>query len=134
MAPIKDDDKDKTLIRLLVAMAWADGRVDAEETRVVEAMIESFGVDKETAEELLAWAKSPRGLNDVDTSNLSSDDAELALHQSVILSFIDGEQSEKEVKLLSDLSLKLGLSKDITDQVIERATVHAKSLLPVLQV
>jgi uncharacterized membrane protein YebE (DUF533 family) len=133
MAAIRDDDKDKTLIRLLVAMAWADGRVDTEETRVVEAMIESFGVDKEVEEELLSWAKSPRSLNDVDTSNLSVDDAELALHQSVILSFVDGEQSEKEVQLLLDLSRKLGLSKDVAAKVVERATTHAKSLLPVLQ-
>ncbi len=133
MAPIKDEDKDKTLIRLLVAMAWSDGRVDAEETRVVEAMIESFGVDTDTADELLAWAKTPRHLGDIDTSALNSDDAELALHQSVILSFIDGEQSDKEIRLLSDLSQKLGLSKDAADSVIERATVHAKSLLPVLQ-
>lgn len=128
------DDKEKTMIKFLVAMAWADGRVDTEEQRVVEAMIESFGVEPETEAELIAWAKTPRTLNDVDAAGLTADDAELVLHQSVLLSFVDGKQSAKEVELLGTLVGKLGMSANTADVVMKSALAHAKALLPLLQV
>jgi len=128
------DDKEKTMIKFLVAMAWADGHVDAEEQRVVEAMIESFGVERETEEELIAWAKTPRTLDDVEASGLSSDDVELVLHQSVLLSYVDGVQSDKEVELLHNLVGKLGMTKDNADLVMKSAMAHAKALMPLLQV
>ena len=126
------DEKEKTIIKCLAAAAWADGRVDAKEQAAVEAVVESFGVDAETQKELLDWAKMPRTLDDVDVSNLSSDDAELLLHQAVLLSFADGEQSEKEVRLLNRLVEKLGMSEDTADAVMKRAVSHARALLPVL--
>jgi uncharacterized membrane protein YebE (DUF533 family) len=128
-----DDEKEKMMMKLLVAMAWADGRVDAEEMQVVEAMLESYGVEPETTEEVLAWAKTPRTLDDVDIAGLSSDDAELVLHQSVLLSFVDGEQSDKEIDLLNALIRKLAISTEAADAVMKSATAHAQSLLPVLQ-
>ena len=127
------DEKEKTMIKFLVAMAWADGRVDAEEQRVVEAMIESFGVEKETEEELIEWAKSPRTLDDVTTDELTADDAELVLHQSVLLSFVDGEQSSQETDLLDKLVVKLGMTKENADAVMASAMAHAKALLPMLE-
>ena len=127
------DDKEKTMIKFLVAMAWADGRVDAEEQRVVEAMIESFGVEKETEAELVEWAKSPRTLDDVDTDGLTADDAELVLHQSVLLSFVDGEQSSRETELLDKLVVKLGMTKENADAVMASAMAHARALLPMLE-
>ena len=127
------DEKEKKMIKSLVAMAWADGRVDAEEQRVVEAMIESFGVEKETRDELVEWAKTPRTLDDVDTDGLTPEDADLVLHQSVLMSFVDGEQSAEETALLGDLASKLGMAKENADAVIKSAVAHAKALLPMLQ-
>ncbi len=132
MTAVKDDDKDKTIIKLLAAMAWADGRVDSEELRVVEAMIESFGVDDEVKDELITWAKTPRTLDDVDASTLSQDDAELVLHQAVLLSFVDGEQSDTEIALLNDLTAKLRMSDESAESVMKGAVAHAHSLLPLL--
>ena len=128
-----NDDREKMLMKLLVAMAWADGRVDSEESQVVEAMLESYGVERETTDEVLAWAKKPRTLDDVDVTGIRTEDAELVLHQSVLLSFVDGEQSEKEIALLNDLIKKVGLSKKSADEVMRSATAHAQTLIPVLQ-
>ena len=36
------DENRIKLLKLLVALAWADGRVDEEEMEIVEAMLDSF--------------------------------------------------------------------------------------------
>ncbi len=126
------DETRKKLLKLLVALAWADGRVDAEELEVVEAMFDTFGADKETAEEIREWAKTPRSLDDVDVSELTKDDASLVLYQAVLLTFIDGEQSEKEVALLDEFMGKLGLTKEESEPILKRATERATELLPIL--
>jgi tellurite resistance protein len=126
------DDK-KACLKMLVAMAWADGRVEAEEMEVVEAMIDGFGAEPQEAEELRAWAKVPRSFDDVDTSVLTKSDAELVLQQAVLLTFIDGEQSPRELELLDTLRMKVGLDKDAAAPILERATAFAHELLPVLK-
>jgi uncharacterized membrane protein YebE (DUF533 family) len=125
-------DTKKKLLKLLVALAWADGRVDAEEMEIVKAVVDAFDTDKETEEEVFEWAKTPRTLDDVDVAGLTVDDAELVLFQAVLLTYIDGEQSEKEIGLLNTFIGKLGLEKDRADAVLARATERAKSLLPEL--
>jgi uncharacterized membrane protein YebE (DUF533 family) len=126
-----DDTKIK-LLKLLVALAWADGRVDEEEMEIVEAMLDSFQADEETAITIRAWAKQPRSLDDIDVSDLTIEDAELVLFQAVLLTFIDGEQTEKEVELLAEFIAKLGLEKEHADAVLSSATARAKELLPML--
>ena len=56
------DETNKKLLKLLIALAWADGRVDEEEMEVVEAMLDTFEADKQMAEELREWAKTQRSL------------------------------------------------------------------------
>lgn len=128
-----NEKRETIIIKCLAAMAWADGRFAGEELGAVEAVIESFGVDDETREELIEWSKTPRTLDDVDAAGLSADDAERLLHYSVLLSFVDGEQSEKEVRLLDELVKRLGMSEDTAADVIKSAEAHARSLMPVLQ-
>jgi tellurite resistance protein len=127
------DETRKKLLKVLVALAWADGRVDAEEMEIVYAVLDSFEADQETVKEFVTWAKEPRSLDDVDLSDLSPDDAELVLYQAVVLSFIDGEQSEKEVSLLKEFVNRLGLSKAHADAVLASATARARELLPILE-
>jgi len=126
-------DEKKSTLKLLVALAWADGRVDEEEKEVVEAMLDAFGAEEEEAAELREWATQPRTLDDVDVSSMDKSDLELALQHGVLLTHIDGEQSEKEVELLVDLVDKLGLSKEEAKPIIESANAFAKALLPELE-
>ncbi len=126
------DDKKKKLLRLLVALAWADGRVDQEEMEVVEAMLDAFGAEKGEGDDIREWAKQPRSLDEIDVSDITEDDAELVLFQAVFLTFIDGEQSKEEIDLLNTFSAKIGLSPDRAKTVLDRATLKAKELLPVL--
>lgn len=126
------DDTRKRLIKLLVALAWADGRVQAEEMEVIEAMLDTFRVDGEAAAEIREFAKTPRTLDDVDVQGITVDDAGLVLYQAVLLTFIDGEQSDKEVRLLEQFMEKIGLTREEAAPIMERATARAKNLLSVL--
>lgn len=127
------DAANEKLLKLLVALAWADGRVDEEEMEIVEAMIDTFEADQATAENIREWAKTPRSLDDVDVTGLTRDDAGLVLYQAVLLTYIDGEQSDKEVDLLNRFMEKLGLGKDEAGPILERATSRALELLPLLE-
>ncbi|MCP4601382.1 MAG: DUF533 domain-containing protein [Proteobacteria bacterium] len=126
------DNTKKKLLKLLIALAWADGRVDVEELEVVEAMLDSFGADEQSADEIRKWAGKPRSLDDVDCEGLTEDDAELVLFHAVLLTFIDGEQTAKETDLLEEFVNKIGLSKERAEVVLATATKRAKDLLPVL--
>jgi uncharacterized membrane protein YebE (DUF533 family) len=128
-----DDAVKKKLLKMLVALAWADGRVAEEEMEIVYAVVDSFGVDAATKAEIVSWAKTPRSLDDVDTEGLTEEDAELVLFQAVVLTFIDGEQSDKEVALLNAFVEKLGMSKARAEAVLASASARARALLPELE-
>lgn len=123
----------KSILQLLTALAWADGRVDTEEQEVVEALIDAFGAEAGEAEELRAWAKEPRTLDSVDLSGLARTDIQLALQHGVLLTYIDGEQSEAERKLVAALVDKLGLSTEEAAPLLESANAFAKQLLHALE-
>jgi uncharacterized membrane protein YebE (DUF533 family) len=126
------DETRTKLLKLLVALAWADGRVDEEEMEIVEAMLDSFDASAEEGNDIREWAKTPRSLDDVNVAGLTEEDADLVLYQAVLLTFIDDEQSEKETELLDNFVAKLGMSAERAKNVLERATARAKELLPVL--
>ncbi|MCK9460271.1 MAG: TerB family tellurite resistance protein [Proteobacteria bacterium] len=123
----------KSILQLLTALAWADGRVDTEEQEVVEALLDAFGAEAGEAEELRAWAKEPRTLDSVDLSGLARTDVQLALQHGVLLTYIDGEQSESEKKLIGALVDKLGLSTEEAAPLLESANAFAKQLLHALE-
>jgi uncharacterized membrane protein YebE (DUF533 family) len=123
-------EEKKTILHLLIAMAWSDGRVDEEELEVVEALLDAFGADQQQAEEIRDWARTPRSLEDVDVSTLSVSDLELTLQHAVLLSYLDGEQSEKEVELLDRVMDKLGFTREAAAPILEAASERARALLP----
>jgi tellurite resistance protein len=126
-------DEKKNILKLLIALAWADGRVDEEELEVVEALLDAYGANEEESELLRAWAGEPRTLDDVDTTGISVSDAELALQHGVLLTHIDGEQSADEVELINKFVDKLGLPEELAKPIMESANRFAKDLLPELK-
>jgi uncharacterized membrane protein YebE (DUF533 family) len=126
------DETRTKLLKLLIALAWADGRVDEEEMEIVEAMLDSFNASVEEGNDLREWAKTPRSLDDIDVAGLTAEDADLVLYQAVLLTYIDDEQSEKETELLNNFVAKLGMPSERAKEVLDRATSRAKELLPVL--
>ncbi len=122
----------EAMIKSLVAVAWADGRMEGEETEVIEALLSAFEIDGEDAEAIREYAKEPKSLDDVPLTDLSASDRRLLLQHAVILTFIDGNQSESEQKVLEDLVQRLHLPETEAKVLLEASEARAKRLLDLL--
>ena len=119
----------ESMLKSLIAVAWADGRVDEEEGKLVEVLLDNFGAYGEAAEKMRAYAKEPRSLDDIDLTYLSASDRIQLLNHAVLLSFIDGEQSDTERTVLAALVEKLGLEAEEADAIMSSAAERSKKLL-----
>ena len=91
------------ILKGLVSVAWADGRMAGEEKEVLEALLQAFEASPSEAHELRMFAREPKKLSDVPLHDLSADARRLLLQHAVLLSFVDGEQDQKEKQLIDEL-------------------------------
>ena len=125
-------DQNMAIIKGLVSVAWADGRVAQEEIEVIEALLDAFEASPSEAMEVREYAKQPKSIDDIPLTDLSFDDRRVLLQHAVLLTFIDGEQHEKERKLLEDLCEKLRIPAVEARGIIDAASERAKSFLNLL--
>lgn len=123
------DARDFTIVRGLIAVAWADGRVTAEEHEIVDALLEAYKATPSEAAELRRFAVTPRGLQDIDVGQLSFDDRRVLLQHAVLLTFVDGQQHDKEKRLPADLIADLNLSPLDAERVVRAAEGRACEML-----
>lgn len=122
-------DFQKTMVKSLVAVAWADGRVESEESEVIEALLSAYEASEDEAKDLREYAKTRRTLDDLPLDSLAPSDRDALLQHAVIITFIDGKQDEKETAFLVDLATRLGFDASRRDALLEQATARAKRLL-----
>ena len=120
------------ILKGLVAIAWADGRVANEELEVIEALLQAFAASPSETREIRAYAKEPKRLADIPVTDLSFDDRRVLLQHAVLLTFIDGEQHEKERKLLEELCELLRIPGVEAKGLIAAAEERAKGFLNLL--
>jgi tellurite resistance protein len=120
------------MVKSLVAVAWADGRMDGTEGEVIDALLSAFQIDGDDAKAIREYAKSPRSLDDVPITELSAHDRRMLIQHAVILTYIDGKQSQHEVKVLKQLCDKLRVPEAEAKDLIDSATTRAKRLLDLL--
>lgn len=125
-------EQDKAIVKSLIGIAWADGRVATEEAEVIEALLQAFGANESEADELREYAKSPRTLDDIPLCDLSADDRRVLLQHAVLLTFADGEQSASERAALSKLAEKLRIPEDEAGSLVVLAEERAKRLANLL--
>src|SRR5436190_24391272 len=125
-------DQDRAILKSLVSVAWADGRISEEETEVLEALFQAFEANSDDIAEIREYAKTPRSLADIPLSELSADDRKMLLQHAVLLTFIDGEQAPQEKKLLGELCEKLRIPAEEVDSLLAAAEGRAKKFLDVL--
>ncbi|MBC7172623.1 MAG: TerB family tellurite resistance protein, partial [Polyangiaceae bacterium] len=112
-------DFQEAMVKSLVAVAWADGRIDADETEVIEALLSAFEVHGEDADRIREFAKTPKTLDDVPLTELSGHDRRMLVQHAVILTFVDGEQSEDEAALIDELIAKLRIPDEEAKPILE---------------
>ncbi|MCC7535065.1 MAG: TerB family tellurite resistance protein [Deltaproteobacteria bacterium] len=125
-------DHEEAILKSLVAVAWADGRMEGEEKEVLEALISAFELGSEDAQSVRDFAASPKSLSDIPVDKLEEPDRRLLLQHAVILSYIDGTQSDREKVMLDELVTKLAIPRSEADGLLEAADQRAKRLLDLL--
>lgn len=125
-------EQDLAIVKGLVSVAWADGRVTAEELEVIEALLDAFGASPSDKAEVRGYAKVERTLTDIPITDLSFDDRRVLLQHAVLLTYIDGEQHEKEKQLIDDLCENLHIPRAEALGIIQAAEERAKEFLSLL--
>lgn len=110
---------EKNIVKSLVAVAWADGKVAAPEAGVIEGMLCGFDASEEEEREILQYAKQKRTLtDDAPIKELSREDRELLLANAALLTHADGQQSESEQAVLQKLIGLLEISEADAEQIL----------------
>ncbi len=122
-------DWQEATIKSLVAVAWADGRLDSGESEVVEALIDAFGISEADASGLREFAATEQKLDDINVSDLSAHDRRMLLQHAVVITFIDGAQSDKEKDVLMALIKKLNIPGPEALRLLAASESRAKKLL-----
>jgi uncharacterized membrane protein YebE (DUF533 family) len=122
---------EKTIVKSLVAVAWADGSLAEPEAGMIDSLLWAFGASDEDEEEIRSFAKKKRTIKgDVVARALGKEERALLLAHAALLTHADGKQTPAEAKLLKQLGEHLEFSeedaKDIVDHARERATKLAE--------
>lgn len=125
---------EKNIVKSLVAVAWADGKVEGPEEDVIEGLLAGFDASEEEEKEIREYAKESRTLDkDIPLSDLSKEDRELLLANAALLTHADGEQSDSEKELLDKLVKILEFdaaeATDILDSVRDGALRLGSNIL-----
>lgn len=117
------------IMKSLVAVAWADGKLDAPEQSMIDGLLWAFDANESEERELVEYAKHKRTLaEDVPLDELGPKDRELLLAHAALLTHADGAQTQPEKKALAALVKLLGLSKDEAKPIIAEARKRAPRL------
>jgi uncharacterized tellurite resistance protein B-like protein len=120
---------EKNIVKCLVAVAWADGKVAAPESGVIEGLLCGFDASEEEEREVLEYAKRKRTLSgDAPLKELSQEERELLLANAALLTHADGEQSATEKELLNKLVSLLEFDEDAAGQILESVQDGALNL------
>ena len=105
-------DQDFTLLKTLVALAWADGSLAEGELEWIEKVMDQLQVPADQRQEMLKGAPPLPSEGELQEALPEGEDRETFLRFLLSVSLEDGETSLEELDLLKDLSHKLGVSGD----------------------
>ena len=125
-------EQNMAILKGLVSVAWADGRVAKEELEVIEGLLRAFAANASETHEIREYAKQERTLEDIPITDLSYDDRRVLLQHAVLLTFIDGEQADSERQMLGQLNQRLGIPAVEANGIMQMAEARAKDLLSLL--
>jgi tellurite resistance protein len=120
---------ERNIVKSLVAVAWADGKLESPESGVIEGMLCGFDASEEEEREILEYAKTRRTFeHDLPLDELTREDRELLLANAALLTHADGDQSADEKAVLEKLIGVLGFAKEEAEQILASADDGALQL------
>ena len=125
-------DQELAIIRALVPVAWADGDFAEKEQEMLDALLDAYNATQSERDELKAYAKDKKTLDDIVLSDLSAGDRRLLLGHAVILTFADGKRHAEEIAIINDLAKHLRIPEEEAHGIIQAASERAKANLKLL--
>jgi uncharacterized membrane protein YebE (DUF533 family) len=125
-------EQNLAIVKGLVSVAWADGKVADEEKEVIEGLLQAFQATPSEVHEIRRFAEQPRTLEDIPLTDLSSEDRRVLLHYAVLITFVDREQSDTERDFLQRLAARLRLPSAEAQRIVLAAEAQALSLVHLL--
>ncbi len=120
---------EKTIVKSLVAVAWADGSLAEPESGMIDSLLWAFGASDEEEAEIREFAKKKRTIKgDIVAKALDAEGREILLSHAALLTHADGKQTPAEAKLLKSLAEHLEFSDADTKHIVETAKERAKKL------
>jgi len=126
--------QDLAIVKGLVSVAWADGRIAAEESEILASLLDAYSATPTERREIALFAAQPRTLADVPIHDLSHDDRRVLLQHAVLVSFMDGVQHEKEKQLLDQLCEVLRIPAVEAQGIVRAAEERARGMVKLLSV
>lgn len=120
--------QDRKILRSLVAVAWADGKLQKSESHVLDGLLSGFGATKEEEKEFREYAAKSRTLADVPVDELSDEDREILLGNAALVTSADGKRTDDEQKVLDELAKLLGFGAEEAAKIIDSAKDGALQL------
>lgn len=125
-------EQNVAMLKGLVAVAWADGEFADAEQQALEGLLAAFGATDDEAKDLKEYAKTPRKLEDIPLKELSADDRRMLFSHAVLLTWVDGNQHEKEKEFLDALAKHLRLTDNERSTIETASSERAKKYLKLL--
>jgi len=120
---------EKNIVKALVAVAWADGKLEQPESGIIEGLLCGFDATEEEEQEILTYAKQKRTFkDDIAVSEMTKEDRELLLANAALLTHADGDQSGPERELLQKLVGLLEFTGADGDAILASAKEGALTL------
>jgi uncharacterized tellurite resistance protein B-like protein len=120
---------EKTIVKSLVAVAWADGALAEPESGMIDSLLWAFGASDEQEAEIREFAQKKRTIKgDIVARALDQDARELLLAHAALLTHADGKQTPAEAKLLKSLAEHLEFSDEDAKRIAEHAKERAKGM------
>jgi uncharacterized tellurite resistance protein B-like protein len=120
---------EKTILKSLVAVAWADGALAEPESGMIDSLLWAFGASEDEEGEIREFAKKKRTVKgDIVARALDPASRELLLAHAALLTHADGKQTPAEGKLLKNLAEHLEFSEADTKRIVDGARERARKL------
>lgn len=110
-------NQDLTLLRTLVALAWADGSLASGELEWIDKVMDQLQVPPEQRQKLLSGHLPLPTEGELVEALPEGEDREIFLRFLLSVSLEDGETSLDELNLLRDLGKKLGVSGEALEEM-----------------
>ena len=120
---------EKNIVKALVAVAWADGKMEQPESGIIEGLLCGFDASDAEEQEIMEYAKQKRTFkDDIAVSEMNKEDRELLLANAALLTHADGDQSGQERELLQKLVGLLEFTGADADAILSSAKEGALTL------